>query len=223
MAVYRQTKGSADWRDLLADPAKQWKAGYSAMAAAQSWEAGFPLEVSSVLGDNVELQLAIVEHKVPMPGQGYPSQCDVFALTRADGTDQAVAIEAKVNEPFGPTIAEWLGPSPSENKTFRLETICGWFGKSTPPEDLRYQLFHRTAAAIVEARRFHRPIAAMVVHSFSPEKMWQHDFANFADWLAGDNISKSVFETVLPDRMRLRLAWAQGDPKYLKDLNAWTG
>ena len=69
------------------------------MAAAQSWEAGFPPEVASALGTEVELQLAIVEHKVPMPGQGYPSQCDVFALTRADGTDQAVAIEAKVNEP----------------------------------------------------------------------------------------------------------------------------
>ncbi|KAA0920759.1 hypothetical protein FLO80_00870 [Aquicoccus porphyridii] len=188
------------------------------MAAARSWEASFPPEVAASLGDSVELQIAIVEHKVRMPGIGYPSQCDVFALTRADGTDQAVAIEAKVNEPFGRTIGEWLGPSPSANKLERLGTICAWFGHSMPPLGLRYQLFHRTAAAIVEARRFHRPMAAMVVQSFSPGRMWFDDFATFSEWLTGLPLSDDHAETELPDGLRLRLAWAQGDSRYLEDI-----
>ena len=39
-------------------------------------------------------------------------------------------------------------------------------GIDTPPApSLRYQLFHRTAAAVIEARRFGTDAAAMVVHS----------------------------------------------------------
>lgn len=188
------------------------------MAAAQCWETGFPMEVAKKLGENVELQLAIVEHKVPMPGIGYPSQCDVFALTRADGIDQAVAIEAKVNEPFGPTVKDWMGAAPSLNKTERLGTICAWFGHEMPSDDLRYQLFHRTAAAVVEARRFFRPMAAMIVHSFSPQGMWLDDFEAFSEWLTGQPLNDGMSETQLPDGLRLRLAWAQGDNRYLKDL-----
>nr|WP_233152161.1 hypothetical protein [Marinibacterium profundimaris] len=190
------------------------------MAAAQSWEAGFPPEVASALGTEVELQLAIVEHKVPMPGQGYPSQCDVFALTRADGTDQAVAIEAKVNEPFGPTLGEWLGPSPSANKRERIGTICSWFGRSDPPPELRYQLFHRTAAAIVEARRFHRPMAAMIVQSFSPTKAWAEDFNAFIRWISDGATNDATTDLLLPEGLRLRLAWAIGDSRFLEDATA---
>ncbi len=188
------------------------------MAAAQSWEAGFPPEVAEALGDKVALQIALVEHKVAMPGIGYPSQCDVFALTRADGMDQAVAVEAKVNEPFGRTVGEWLGPAPSANKLERLGTICAWFEQKMPPEHLRYQLFHRTAAAIVEARRFHRPMAAMVVQSFSPDGMWFDDFAAFSEWLTGRPVKNDRVDMELPDGLRLRLAWARGDSRYLEDM-----
>ncbi|MFU8881858.1 MAG: DUF6946 family protein [Rhodobacterales bacterium] len=44
---------------------------------------------------------------------------------------------------------------------------------------LRYQLFHRTAAAVTEARRFHRPVAAMIVQSFAPDHRWFADYAAF--------------------------------------------
>ena len=40
------------------------------------------------------------EHQVALPGGGRPSQCDVFALVRNDAGTLAVAIKAKVREPF---------------------------------------------------------------------------------------------------------------------------
>lgn len=42
------SSGPDDWQQFLADPQKQWKRGYSAMAVALSWEAaqGLPPEVA---------------------------------------------------------------------------------------------------------------------------------------------------------------------------------
>jgi uncharacterized protein DUF6946 len=44
---YIPAQSAEDWRKLLADPEKQWKRGYSAMASALSWEAavGLPEEI----------------------------------------------------------------------------------------------------------------------------------------------------------------------------------
>jgi len=43
------TKSMTDWQSLLAEPEKQWRAGYSAMLTAQSWEnaVGLPPEITS--------------------------------------------------------------------------------------------------------------------------------------------------------------------------------
>jgi len=188
------------------------------MAAAQCWEAGFPPEVAALCGDQTELQLALVEHKVPMPGKGFPSQCDVFALVHADGRDMAVAVEAKVAEPFGPTIGEWLGETPSLNKLERIDTIAGWLGLDAPDPTLRYQLFHRCAAAIVEARRFRRPVAGMIVHSFSQNFHWLPDFQAFAAALGLDLGADEAGDVALPDGLVLRLGWAKGDGIFLADL-----
>lgn len=217
MRPLRATSGLEDWRALLADPERHWRAGFSAMAAAQSWEAGFPPEVAGLLGAEAELQLAIVEHKVPLPGGGSPSQCDVFALVRADGRDIAVAVEAKVAEPFGPLMSEWLA-EPSAGKTRRIAAIEDWLGAPSAPAHLRYQLLHRTAAAIAEARRFRRPAAAMIVQSFSPNRDWFADFEAFASYLGAGPVAPDVpVEIALHDGMALRIGWATGDPKFLRD------
>jgi hypothetical protein len=160
------TRDVGDWQRLLADPQRHWRQGYSAHATAHAWEAakGFPLEIAAILGPDAELLLAIPEHKVPMPGRGRASQCDVFALGRAGGWTIAVAVEGKVDEPFGPTIGEWRATR-SGARAVRLAAICDLLGLGAPPApDLRYQLFHRAAAAIVEAGRFGTGAAAMIVH-----------------------------------------------------------
>ncbi len=171
--ILRPTHGPKDWQAGLADPARAWRPGFSAMAAAQSWEAaqgsgssGLPPEIAALLGPGATLQLAIPGHKVALPGHGGESMCDVFALVQAGEAGVALTIEASVDEPFGPTVGTWLAEA-SGTRRERLAALCNWLGVTYPlPEALRSQLFHGTAAAVAEARRFNRPVAAMVVQSF---------------------------------------------------------
>ena len=201
------TKGAESWRPLLGDPSRHWRDDYLAKATAYAWEdaRGLPGDIAAALGDGTELLLAIPEHKVEMPGRGADSQCDVFALCRRDDTLIAAAIEAKVNESFGPTLGEWLAEG-GENRQARIDRIAFDLGGSELAPGLRYQLFHRTAAAVYEARRFGAGEAAMIVQSFSPERRWKEDFDAFAQWIgtSGDATSTTA---VLPGSLTLRLAW----------------
>jgi hypothetical protein len=220
--ILRPTCGLADWRAGLADPDKHWRAGYSAMATAQSWEAAggaLPPEIARLLGGTPELLLAIPEHKVPLPGGRRDSQCDVFALVRVGSRTISVAIEAKVAEPFGETVGVWLGGA-SPGKLERLTALCDWLGlPCPPPETLRYQLIQRTAAAIAEARRFGLTDAAMIVQSFSPEATWLGDFEDFATALGIEAGHDRAGSGILPNGMALTLGWAQADARFLTDLS----
>lgn len=183
--IYVPTAGPDDWKRFLAKPDLHWALGRSARTTAHAWEAaeGAPPEVEAILGralGPVRLLLAIPEHKTPLPGGSRDSQTDVFALFRAEGGLVAAAIEAKVEEPFGPLVSEWSA-DPSPGKTERLAHVCGRLGlEPSGVGDLHYQLLHRTAAAVIEAERFHAATAAMIVHSFSPQKTWFDAFARFA-------------------------------------------
>ena len=215
--IFMPSAGPEDWKGLLADPEKQWKRGYSAMAVALSWEnaKGVPPEIEAILGGSVELLLAIPEHKVALPGGRRESQCDVFALVRTSTQTCALAVEAKVNETFGPTVREWTVKA-SPGKSERMGFLLDLFGLSDPPPDtLRYQLFHRTAAAVVEARRFKTDRAAMIVQSFSPECRWFEDFEAFAS-LFGKEVEPGRAATFdLPSGMPLTLGWAVGSKSHL--------
>ena len=104
-----------DWRHLLAEPEKQWRDGYSAKSLAVAWHQnnGFPQEIRKAFDssgyeifENAELLLAIPEHKVPLPGGGYPSQNDIFVLAKGNGQLISISVEGKVSEPFGPLVSE---------------------------------------------------------------------------------------------------------------------
>ncbi|MCE8509904.1 hypothetical protein KBY28_15745 [Ruegeria pomeroyi] len=215
--VYVPSTGVEDWKRFLANPETQWQRGYSAMAAALSWEAaqGLPPEISDLVGGSPELLLAIPEHKVALPGGRRDSQCDVFALVRVGDETLAIAVEAKVNEAFGPTIGEGMNNA-SEGKMERLRFICDLLGLSAPPPDeVRYQLFHRTAAAILEAQRFKTDRAAMIVQSFSRDHRWFGDFAAFAKLFGFEARPGQAMRHILPSGVPLLLGWAIGSPEFL--------
>ncbi len=206
------TRSPDDWRALLADPETQWRAGYSAMSAALSWQAaqGLPPEIATLLGPDAELLLAIPEHKVKLPGKGRESQCDVFALVRSNDQTIALAVEAKVAEPFGPTVGDWLVAA-SPGKITRLTALCELLGCPYPtPPGLRYQLFHRTAAAVIEAARFKTDRAAMIVQSFTPDHTWFEDFAAFCRYLGHTPTPGAPVQHTLPTGKTLTLGWATG-------------
>ena len=186
------TRGPDSWKSLLAEPEKQWKRGYSAHALATCWEGadGLPREVADLfvatpgLSEHPpELLLALPEYKVPLPGGATESQNDVFALVRGDAGLMTMMVEGKVNEEFGPTIGKWFD-RPTKGKRARLSYICDLLGlEGEPPPQIRYQLLHRTASAVIERRRFAATATAMVVHSFSPERRWYEDYEAFLDLL----------------------------------------
>ena len=146
--IYVPTHGAGDWRQFLAQPERQRARGYSARTLAHCWEAaaGLPAEISAALEAVVtapQLLLALPEHKTALPGGRRESQSDVFALIRSREHLIAATVEGKVDEAFGPTVAEWIKEA-SPGKRVRLDAVCGLLGL---PADLdggiRYQLLHR--------------------------------------------------------------------------------
>ena len=117
-----------------------------------------------------------------------------------------MAGEAKVNETFGPTIAEWLVKA-SPGKQKRLAFLRDCLGIE-PHSALRYQLLHRTVAAVQEARRFGMAEAAMVVQSFSPDNRWFEDFEAFAMQFGHEVRPGVAVRHILPEGMPLTLGWA---------------
>jgi len=219
--VYIPTIAADDWKRFLADPTKQWRTGFSAKTLAHCWESanGLPPEIASMLrpdGDPVELLLAIPEYKVPLLGSSRgESQNDVFALARVGDRTFAMMVEGKVSEPFGETVGDWL-KNASDGKRDRLAFICDLLGLTLPlPDHTYYQLLHRSASAVIEARRFKTDAAAMIVHSFSKEKKWFEafkQFASFFDVAAKPDELIAIRPNATPP---LYIGWACGDCSFL--------
>lgn len=215
--IYVPSTGPHDWQRLLAKPDKHWKPGFSAMALAHAWEeaGGLPAEIANLFnqeGGRPELLIGLPEHKVPLPGSSRgESQNDLFALIRNDRRTFAVAVEGKVDEPFGPTMAEWL-VNASGGKRERIAFICDVLRLPQPlSDDVHYQLLHRTASAVIEARRFKTDAAAMLVHSFSPSRRWFDAFARFVA-LFGVEAEAGKLLPVLPEATPpLYVGWVSGE------------
>jgi hypothetical protein len=202
----------------------QWKTGRSARTLAYCWESaqGFPPEVASVLDaspydelHDLQFVAGFPEHKVPLPGGITASQNDVFVLATGSGGLTSIAIEGKVDEPFGNHyVVDWLGSDPSRGKQARLAYLCDLLGITT--EDavaLRYQLLHRTASAIIEAARFKAGPAVMLVHSWAPNLEGFTDYSAFVNALGGSPDVDSVTRvTTVND---LYVGWVRGEPEWL--------
>ena len=140
----------------------------------------------------------------------------MFALVRIGDRTVSMAVEGKVDEPFGPTVGEWLKDA-SLGKQERMAFLCSTLGISDPPPaEIHYQLLHRTASAVIEAQRFRTDTAAMIVHSFSPERMWFDAFERFAGLYGLGVRPRQLVEVSLPTGMPLFLGWACGDQRFLK-------
>lgn len=193
-----------------------WRDGYSAKSVCVSWfnANDIPSAVRSVLDQapeyrGAELLEAWLERCTHLPwGKGNPSQTDLLALLRLEDGLAILGIEAKVKESFGPIVRDWLDDG-GANKEARLHGLCDFLGlELTAALDLRYQLLHRTAAAILEAQRFGAARAAMVVQSFCPERTGLSDFRAFARAAAfGDIGANSMSEPRKLNGVETRVGW----------------
>lgn len=218
------TLSGTDWQRLLAKPKLHWKRGASAMTAAAAWEAAadrLPPEVSALLDAandaslaSLELLAALPEWEVSLPGGEATSHTDVLALCRNDAGLCIVAVEAKVNEDFGPLIQEKrIDPSPGQTmRLIYLETLLGVVFH----DKIRYQLLHRTASALLTGRAFHAHAAVMLVHSFGSRENLKADFVDFCAALKGRQIGPDFYCVESIERPRLFLGWCHGDDQFTK-------
>jgi hypothetical protein len=223
--IFVPTTGAEDWKQLLADPEKQWRTGYSAKSLAYCWEdaGGFPPEVYRLFLDSeissfqdIELVLAFPEYQVSLPGGRRPSQNDIFVLAKAQGQLIAITAEGKASEPFGPTLEEWQTIK-SKGRSQRLRYLQEQLGLTRElPSHIRYQLLHRTVSALIEAERFNAPSAVMLVHSFSQNDEWFEDFLAFLELFdVSADPNRLVFVKEIGD-VHLYCGWARGDVEYLR-------
>jgi len=224
--IFIPARSPEDWKSLLAEPDKHWKTGYSAKALAYCWQEAhdFPECVRSVfrkskieLFQNIELLLAFPEYQVSLPAGVRPSQNDIFILAR--GNDQLVSImvEGKVSEPFGDTVAEWRKDK-SEGKDIRLKFLLEQLGleENKQIDAVRYQLLHRTASAIIEAKKFKAENALMLVHSFSQSNEGFNDYSQFLALFGANAEPDSLVFAKKINGMDLYLGWVKGEKRYLE-------
>jgi len=212
------------WKQFLAQPEKQWKSGYSARALAYSWHEaqGFPRTVRRVFSESrldvfedIEPLIMIPEYKVPLPGGRRPSQNDIWVLGRSMSGLVSITVEGKVSEAFGPGLGSWF-QNPTSGKRRRLDFIVSELGLSAdPPPDTRYQLLHRTASAVIEAKRFGAGHAMMLVHSFSQTDECFDDYALFVSLFGGTGAVDRITAVGRRGDLHLYFGWVRGEARYL--------
>jgi len=191
------------------------------MSVAQSWEAAdgaLPREIEDLLNTGIdsglqgsELFLAIPEYQVELPGGSRPTQTDVFALVRTATSLAAIAVEGKVDETFGPTV----DAKRSEGAKARLTYLHQLLGlEATTTANLRYQLLHRTAAAIILAQRFRADSAILVVQSFGPEDRWLNEFEQFSSALGVRAGKGQLMKVGERGGKTLHLGWVCGEQRF---------
>lgn len=221
--IYIPATSAEQWKQFLADPEKHWQQGYSARTLAYCWQEadGFPAEIKATFSaspyfHDIEMLIALPEYQVYLPGGSRPSQNDIWVLARNGINLVSIAVEGKVSESFGPTIQEWrMDSSPGKDK--RLAYLCNELGLVSPLSDsLRYQLLHRTASAIIEAKKFNAAHAVMLVHSFSQSDECFQDYADFVS-LFGNVVSVNRLVSVgTRGSVSLHFAWIRGNASFLK-------
>lgn len=206
--------------DHLAEGEKHWKKGRSAYELAYSWIKvdGIPETVREVLDkceayQDAQLLEGFFEHNTPLRTRGRDSQTDLLALVSLKDGLAVIGVEGKVDEPFGQLVRDWNDGS--EGKVRRLNVLLEVLMiDPSEADDLRYQLFHRTAASIFEAQRYGAGQALMLVHSFSPADASFDDFVQFAKALGTPVVApNNVSPEVNLGGVRLRLGWVRDKPR----------
>lgn len=207
-----------------------WKVGRSAYELSTAWmESGsIPPKVKSVLDQASEwagasLLEGIFERETDLPGGGRPSQTDLLAILSTDEGNSILAVEGKVDESFGPVVGKWLATENNQNRANRLAGLCATL--DIDPDvtgGLFYQLFHRTCAAVYEAKRFKYKQSMMLVHSFAGDAgsvdgpAWFSDFCNFSQAVGMPvYCPDTVSSAKTCDGIEVRLAWVCDMPKSL--------
>ena len=184
-------RDACDWKPIVG--AKNWRPGKSAFELAHSWQCSddFPPAVRRMLNsacpdkfEGLAINLRMVEWPVRLDSDDGPSMNDLM-IWGENANDQriVIAVEGKAAEYFGPTIKEWIKkPKNPTNRINRLDCLnrelCTGFCRD---DEIRYQLLHRTASAILEARFVGAVAALVLIHSFAKSDRNWADYCTFLE------------------------------------------
>lgn len=188
--------------------AKHWQDGYSAKEFARSFfPPTLPAELEALLATRFNPPFEVEgepERVIRIDAlKGEHPNLDLAAVVSHSSGVAALAIEAKVEEPFGSIIGKILkpktgkGPSPGTIARIRAlrEALCQSLDKSSFLK-LRYQLLYGVAAALCHAKAQGCPAAIYVVYTVgkpSAEK-WTDNQKAYCDLL-------STLGAASPDRI----------------------
>jgi len=207
------------WKSLLADPEKQWKAGYSAYELAHAWmqTEGVPRSILAAFAntdfEGIKILYAFPEHQVYLNNNKAPSQNDLFVLGKVNQDLVVVMVEGKVEEPFGDLVKDWLNQA-SEGKKERLEFLKHklQLSRFVSIDDIRYQLLHRAVSALIEAENLNAKRAIMLVHSFSQANSWFDDYSRFVSLFGLEAQRDGLSNSVLINGINLSFGWVSDKP-----------
>jgi hypothetical protein len=135
----------------------------------------------------IVVEKGIAECLTAVPGAGRPSHTDLMVEARSPSGKVVLGVEGKVHESFGPRVDAWLAKEEpgrsSSNKEARLRGLCEGLGLSADAPStlaIRYQLLHRSWAALAHAKAVGAQAAILLVHSFAETG----DTENVADYRA---------------------------------------
>jgi hypothetical protein len=216
------TRGISSWRERLANPERQWKRHFSAFETAVSWElasknkSGLPEQIETIFrnsrfGESL-LVFAVAEHKVDLHGKGPASQSDVWCVVNTTMAGMvSLTVEGKAKEKFGNDILrDWLvGGEDEENRSCRFEHIRLHLPISPLSDSfhpMRYQILHRCAASVMEAKRLGFQNAAFIVQAFDAPTESFEDYSVFCQAL---NIParREHMEMTSADNISLGIGW----------------
>lgn len=222
------TENADSWQQLLAEPGKHWKTGFSARALAHCWEEadGFPKDVLTTfknskidLFKNIGFLFAFPEYKVALCGGNRDSQNDIYVVAKSNQKLISIMVEGKVKEPFGKIITEWeKNCSINSGKPERLDFLLKKINLNyRQVQKIRYQLLHRSVSAMIEAQRIGAKNALMLIHSFSQTDEHFGDFAKFVKLfgLPAKVNSISGPHQIQSEGIDLYFGWSRGDKYYL--------
>lgn len=163
----RKIHSLAEWEQTFSP--KQWKEHHSAWALAQfvignNGISAIEQDISEALAKPVTIECAAIECAVPFDAFPRHSMRDMVLTGKTSSGERVfVAIEAKVEEPFGKSVkAEYVDAlkdklaHPNSKKSERIENLLSKIAPEEMPDksSLKYQLFHATAATISKDAEF---------------------------------------------------------------------
>nr|WP_247747045.1 hypothetical protein [Alkalihalobacillus sp. BA299] len=152
-----------------------------------------------------------------MPGGNASSQNDLYVLAKANNELLPIMVEGKVAEPFGETTASWFGDNPSDGKQERLDFLLNLLSLNKDSVlDKRYQLLHRTASALIEAKKVSAKNALILIHSYSEIGKWYGDYAEFVKLFQLSPEKDGLVGPVQLNGINLYFSWVTGIMKDTK-------